>query len=239
MDKVLLGSFCVSNDFYLSTLPTSKTIINTINAYSWCIADKDPLFKMALRRGDVLLPDGISIVWAAKYLKKEKIKKVAGADVHNLLLKLLEKEKERCFYLGASEETLLLIKERIKKEYPSIQVGYYSPPYKQNFSSKDNEEMLNAINTFKPKVVFVGMTAPKQEKWIYTHANKLPESTICAIGAVFDFYAGTKSRPLQWMINYGLEWLGRLITEPRRLWKRYIGYNLVFIYKIVKLKLAK
>ena len=96
--------------------------------------------------------------------------------------------------------------------------------------------MIKVVNRFKPDVLFVGMTAPKQEKWIFENAYRLETHIITGIGAVFDFYAGTKKRPSKWMINWGLEWLGRLVSDPKRLWKRYIIYNPVFIYKILRLK---
>ena len=96
--------------------------------------------------------------------------------------------------------------------------------------------MIEAINDFEPDVLFVGMTAPKQEKWIIENASFVKAHVITGIGAVFDFYAGTKERPAQWMIDWGLEWLGRLISDPKRLWKRYVVYNPVFVYKILKIK---
>ena len=125
------------------------------------------------------------------------------------------------------------IKQRLKVEYPSIQVAMYSPPYKSSFSKEDNDAMINRIQEFCPDVLFVGMTAPKQELWIYQNRNRIQVPIMCGIGAVFDFYAGTKQRPAQWMINCGLEWLGRLLSEPKRMWKRYLVYNCVFLYDIL------
>ena len=222
----------------LSELPAEAPLmINTINQYSYCMAEKDSLYKKSLLESDVLLPDGISIVLAAKFLNNTTLKKIAGADVHKHFLRELNQVSGSCFYLGASERVLRLIKRKIERNYPNVRVGSYSPPYKPAFSNTDNEEMVEAINNFAPDVLFVGMTAPKQEKWVYQNRGSLNVRVICTIGAVFDFYAGVIMRPGKIWIDLGLEWLGRLYSEPRRLAKRYLYYGPVFIYLMLAAKL--
>ena len=216
---------------------TEKSTVNTINQYSYCIAEKDPPFKKALLASDVLLPDGVGIVIAAKMLHSTKIKKIAGADLHTFLLKKLNKLEGRCFYMGASPETLKKIESGIAKEYPKVKVGSYSPPFKKKFTPSENAEIIAVVNAFNPDILFVGMTAPKQEKWSLEHKDALAvNGPICAIGAVFDFYAGTVSRPSSVLQNLGLEWLGRLLKEPKRMWKRYIYYGMVFGGHLIKAK---
>ena len=213
-----------------------KTLINTINQYSYIVTKKDNAFKKALMESDVLLPDGVGIVLASKFLKGEKIKKIAGADLHKYLLDKLNKEGGKCFYLGSSETTLQKIKEHLKQDYPSVNVGVYSPPYKAEFDDEDSQKMIEAVNKFNPDVLFVGMTAPKQEKWAHANKDLLNAKTICSIGAVFDFYAGTVNRPNQFWISLGLEWFIRLLNEPRRMWKRYLYYGPLFVYHLVNEK---
>ena len=215
-----------------------KATINTINQYSYCIAEEDAHFKKALMGSDVLLPDGVGIVIAAKWLYGKKIEKIAGADLHTFLLNKLNGLQGSCFYMGAAPDTLKKIQNRIAKEYPHVKVGSYSPPFKKMFSKDDNAQILEAVNSFKPDVLFVGMTAPKQEKWSLEHKNALNvKGPICAIGAVFDFYAGTLDRPSSVWQNLGLEWLGRLLKEPKRMWKRYIFYGIIFGGHLLKAKL--
>ena len=221
----------------LETLQKKKLVINTINAHSYIISKNDTSFKQALLSIDILLPDGISIVWAIKWLIGQRIKKIAGADLFFYEMKRVEKLKGTCFFLGSSETTLQKIKERAAIEYPSVQIEVYSPPFKPEFTKEENNLMLHKINTFKPDVLFIGMTAPKQEKWAYQHFEKLNAGHICSIGAVFDFYAGTLKRAPKWMINLGLEWLYRFVKEPKRLWKRYLMGNVLFIAAIVKQKI--
>lgn len=216
----------------------TKCIVNTINQYSYIIAEKDPEFKKALQNSDVLLPDGVGIVVAAKILEKKKIRKVAGADLHKYLLEKLNTEGGNCFYLGSSEKTLAKIKERLEQEYPNIKAGFYSPPYKPKFSDEDNAAMISAVNEFKPNVLFVGMTAPKQEKWNDENKDKLEANVICSIGAVFDFYAGTITRPGKVWIKLGLEWFIRLLKEPKRMSKRYIYYGAPFVWMIISRRIG-
>lgn len=214
-----------------------KITINTINQYSYCIAEKDLLFKEALITSDILLPDGIGIVKAYSYLTGKSIKKIAGADMHQNLLNELNQQNGKCFYLGSSEKTLNRINLRIAKEYPVIKAGFYSPPYKKEFDEGDILTMLKSINTFKPDVVFIGLTAPKQEKLALILKERLDTYVICSIGAVFDFYAETIPRPSQFWIDKNLEWFIRFAQEPKRMWKRYVYYGFLFGYKIAKRKL--
>ncbi len=215
----------------LLELPTEgKCVINTINAYSYCEAKKDKEFLKALLDSTVLLPDGVSMVLAAKLLNRQTIQKIAGADIHQHLLTQANLKKQKVFYLGASESTLQLITTKLKKEFPNIVVTSYSPPYKKVFSKEDNALMLKHINAFKPEVLFVGMTAPKQEKWVHAHKAMAQANTIVSIGAVFDFYAGTVNRAPKWMIKLGLEWLYRLVKEPKRMWRRYLIGNTRFLF---------
>lgn len=221
----------------LESLPLNhQTLVNTINQYSYCIAEDDIDFKKALQGSDVLLPDGVAIVKAVKFVSGYNIKKIAGADIHEYCLQKLNRENGKCFYLGSSLNTLQKIEKRITTEYPNIAVAYFSPPYKPTFSSEDNEAMITAVNSFKPDVLFIGMTAPKQEKWAYHHKEKLNTKLIYSIGAVFDFYAGTVERPGKIWIDLGLEWLGRLVKEPKRMWKRYLYYGPIFIIFILRKK---
>lgn len=215
----------------------SKTIVNTINPHSYCVAQKDDLFREALHSSDFLLPDGIGIVLAAKLLRKKNIEKIAGYDLFLNLMKKLEKNKGTVFFLGAAPETLLKIEEKVQFEFPNVKVFSFSPPYKSKFSLKDNDKMFGEINKIKPDVLFVGMTAPKQEKWVYQNKNKIDARIIASIGAVFDFYAGTVKRPSQFWIKLGLEWLPRFLKEPKRLAERNLISTPKFIFEVFKAKL--
>ena len=212
--------------------PKTKQIITTINAYSYMAAKSDPEFCAALHASDTILPDGGGIVLAAKRTTKQSINRIAGADLHAHLLNQLNKKQGKCFYLGASLETLSKIRKRIAREYPNIIVATYSPPFKNKFSVDDNAEIVKNVNSFSPDVLFVGMTAPKQEKWIVEHRDQLNFKIAAPVGAVFDFYAGNTKRAPLWMQKHHLEWLHRSFSSWR-LAKRYLTSNPQFILNVL------
>lgn len=231
----LLGFNIYSDDLSKVDLER-KIIINTINPHSYCISKKEVVFQESLKNSDVLLPDGIGIVWASQFLLGKKIKKIAGADVHLHFLNMANQHNLKVFYLGASDETLSKIKKRITIEFPNCNVATFSPPFKSNFSDQENEIMFQQINLVQPDILFVGMTAPKQEKWVYQNEVNINATIICSIGAVFDFYAGTVKRSSPFWINIGLEWLPRLLKEPRRLFYRNFISTPKFIFEVLSIK---
>ncbi len=220
----------------LAKLPEGKLLINTINAFSYDNARKDVLFSEALQKGDVLIPDGISIVKACRFLnaKSQPKERIAGWDLFVYEMEKLNRVGGKVMFLGSSDAVLNLIRQRVAEKYPKIEVDTYSPPYKPVFSDEENEAMISAINHSNPDLLWIGMTAPKQEKWAYTHLDRLDvHCHIGTIGAVFDFFAGTVKRaPERWQ-RAGLEWLYRLLSEPRRMWRRYFIGNAKFIYYIM------
>lgn len=201
-------------------LEGEKLLINTINPHSYCVAKTDSDFDESLSKCDILIPDGVGIVIGYKLLYGKTIRKISGYDLHLHYLNLVNQKRGKVFYLGASEDTLKLIKEKVATQYPFVEVASYSPPYKSTFTNEESRQMVEIVNDYQPDVLFVGMTAPKQEKWAFKYKNQLDTKVICSIGAVFDFYAGTVKRPSKIWIDLGLEWFPRLLREPKRLWRR-------------------
>ena len=236
--------FIMESTEQLKSLPQGKLLINTINAHSYNTALKDPLFAKALMKGDVLIPDGASIVKACKWLnaKSKPKERIAGWDLFVHEMSELEKDansnskdSKKVMFMGSSERVLGLIKIKSAEIYPNLEVVTYSPPYKPEFSKEDNAAIVTAINSENPDLLWIGMTAPKQEKWTYTHWNELNiHCHVGTIGAVFDFFAGTAKRAPQWWQDHSLEWLYRLMIEPKRMWRRYIIGNSIFIRNILK-----
>lgn len=223
----------------LQQLSEGKILINTVNAHSFNTAQKDALFADALMKGGVLIPDGISIVKACGWLKSKSQPKerIAGWDLFVYEMDKLNKKRGKCFFMGSSDNVLSLIKRRIAIDYPNIKVETYSPPYKPEFTKEDNDAIIASINQADPDLIWIGMTAPKQEKWAYTHWNELNiHCHVGTIGAVFDFFAGTIERAPIWWQEHGLEWAYRLLKEPKRMWRRYIIGNSLFLWNILKEK---
>lgn len=231
----MLHSYKLYNE-PLENIKHSKMLISTLNAHSFNTIHKDVEFKTAIKNSNVILPDGIGVVWATKLLTGQKLRKIAGEDLFHYQMNRLNISRGKCFFLGSTEITLQKIKDKALIDYPNVRVFNYSPPFKSKFSEEDNLIMIERINAESPDVLFVGMTAPKQEKWAYQNFNKLDVKHVCCIGAVFDFYAGTSKRAPKWMIKIGLEWFYRLISNPKRMWRRYLIGNTIFIVTVLREK---
>ena len=226
----------------LQAIPDGKVLINTVNAHSFVTAQKDETFAQALLEGDFLIPDGISIVKACHWLKCPGApqEKIAGADLFAFEMDRLNRKGGTCFFMGSSEAVLSRIREKASLTYPNIRIEAYSPPYKSEFSEEDNADIIAAINAADPDLLWIGMTAPKQEKWAHEHWQELDIHCHCGtIGAVFDFFAGTYERAPKWWIDHNLEWFYRLIKEPRRMWKRNFVSNPKFVLLTLKEKLSR
>ena len=224
----------------LSQIPSGKVLVACLNAHSYNVAQRDERFAEILRKSNALLPDSVAIVWACKFLKakSQPPKRIVGWDLFVFEMQQLNVRGGKCMFLGSSEGALALIKEKAKVEYPNIDVVTYSPPYREEFTVEESQTMVEAINKANPDLLWIGMTAPKQEKWTYEHWGKLQINChVGCIGAVFDFFAGTVKRAPLWWQQHSLEWLYRLLTEPRRMWRRYILGNPLFIWNVLKEKM--
>ena len=150
----------------LASLPEGKLLINTVNAHSFNTAKKDQLFADALTNGDVLIPDGVSIVKACKWIKAKSQPKerIAGWDLFFFEMNKLYKKGGTVMFMGSSQKVLDLIVKRAAVDYPHLKVVTYSPPYKPEFSDEDNKAIIDAINAANPDLLWIGMTAPKDRK---------------------------------------------------------------------------
>jgi len=186
----------------------------------------------------LIVPDGVGIVIASRILGGSLRERVTGSAIFLGLSNVLNKEsKYSYFFLGSTEAVLNRIKEKLPMDFPNIKVaGTYSPPFKHEFNDEDNRLMVEAVNRVRPDVLWVGMTAPKQEKWIFENKDKLDVKFIGPIGAVFDFYTGNVKRSHPIFQKFGLEWLPRLMREPGRLWQRNFISNPSFLLRVIRAK---
>lgn len=211
------------------------------NPHSLEIANSDKLFRSAILEADMVIPDGAGMIVASRILGGRIRERITGSDIFQVLSHTLNQEKGfRYFFLGSTEENLTRLQDKMHKDFPNIKIaGMYSPPFKPEFTPMDNDAMVAAVNRAEPDVLWVGMTAPKQEKWIYLHKDRLNVNFIGAVGAVFDFYIGTVKRSNSWFLEHGLEWLPRLIQEPRRLWNRTLISAPLFLMRVLRQRLEK
>jgi N-acetylglucosaminyldiphosphoundecaprenol N-acetyl-beta-D-mannosaminyltransferase len=212
-----------------------------LNPHSYSVALDDALFRQALQDADWLVPDGAGVVMASRLLGQGVAERVTGSDIFSALHQRMNSAGGmKVFFLGATEGTLALIRARMVREYPDITVaGTYSPPFKAAYSNEEIDDMVKTINAVEPDVLWVGMTAPKQEKWIDQNRSRLKVKFAGAIGAVFDFYAGQVQRSHPIFQRLGLEWLPRLIQQPRRLWRRMFISAPLFVWHVFKQKMER
>ncbi|MDY5969788.1 MAG: WecB/TagA/CpsF family glycosyltransferase [Bacteroidales bacterium] len=212
---------------------TSPLVVDFLNPHSFVTAMYDGTFFNALRKCNVLFPDGIGICGAISRVKHIKIKKIAGDDFHLQLLDELDGIHGRIFYLGSRPEVLGRIIERINVEYPNITIATHAPSYARHLSVEENRIILNEIEDFAPDALLVGMTAPRQEKWIYSQLQHLnTPKVIAAIGGAFEFYAGTERRAPKWARDHYLEWMYRLVKRPIRMARRNLVSTPKFLWYV-------
>ncbi len=208
-------------------------IFACINPHSYAVARKDEEFIQALKSADWLVPDGSGIILGAKILGAEISRRVPGPDVFLATMQRLNKTGGRVFFLGSTQDTLDRITARAKEEFPNVTIaGTYSPPFVPSFSAEQNDHMIDAINQSEADILWVGLTAPRQEKWIAQHRDRLNVNVAGAIGAAFDFYAGTVKRSPEIFQKLGLEWLPRLVQQPKRLWRRMFVSAPIFLFDV-------
>lgn len=207
-----------------------------INPHSYATALNESEFSDALRGADWLIPDGSGIVLASYFLDAKIRQRITGSDIfYALNSRANELGGLSVFFLGSSLDCLEEIRLRMGRDYPKIRfAGSYSPPFKNNFSDVELDAMIAAINQARPDILWVGMTAPKQEKWIHQNLHRLDVNFAAAIGAVFDFYIGRIKRSHPNFQRLGLEWLPRLFQEPRRLWRRMFISAPIFLWDVLR-----
>jgi N-acetylglucosaminyldiphosphoundecaprenol N-acetyl-beta-D-mannosaminyltransferase len=206
------------------------------NPHSLVVAQQDETFRRALQSCSAVVADGSGVTLAARLLKMEVGPRITGTDFFLGAMRRLDGVGGKAFFLGSVDPVLNLIKERVKKDFPRVTVETLSPPF-GTWSAEQQAEVMQRIRAARADVLWVGMTAPKQEKWIHSHAEECGAPVVGAIGAVFDYYAGTVHRAPLWICKLGFEWLYRLLGEPKRLWRRTLVSGPQFAWLLLRERL--
>ena len=197
-------------------------------------ARKDAELMSILREADLVVPDGIGVVWASKYSEIRLQERVAGYDLTQNLMADLAASEETFYFFGGAPGVAATAARKMMKKYPGLKIVGVHNGY---FDEKEEKKIIQDIKKKAPSILLVGLGAPKQEKWIYSNWQKLNiHCHVGTIGAVFDFFAGTTERAPLWWQQHSLEWLYRLIKEPKRMWRRYLVGNVLFLWNICKEK---
>jgi N-acetylglucosaminyldiphosphoundecaprenol N-acetyl-beta-D-mannosaminyltransferase len=202
------------------------------NANDVVASKKDAKVKKAANASNLSVPDGISLVLLARLMGSHIKKRVYGPDLMLDFLKLAESRGYSNFFYGTTQETLSLLVNNLRFKFPKLKIaGTYSPPFRL-LNELENKEIIDIINKASPDVLWVGLGTPKQQLWMYEHKDNLKVPVMVGVGAAFDFLAGIKLQAPRWMRDNGFEWLFRFASEPKRLWRRYLINNSLFVFYV-------
>lgn len=203
------------------------------NVHVVVMASREASFGQIVAAADMAAPDGAPVAWMQRKLGAVAQTRVSGPDLMWSLMGCCAKEGMAVYFYGSTPQTLMALQQRASAAFPGLQiVGAESPPFRALTEAED-AEAVTRINASGAGLVFVGLGCPKQEKWMLEHRGRI-HAVMLGVGAAFDFHAGTVSRAPQWMREHGLEWLHRLASEPRRLWRRYLVTNTLFVFSAVR-----
>jgi len=200
----------------------NQTYVCVTGVHGIIESQSDPALKQIHNKAGLVTPDGMPLVWMARRLGYDQITRVYGPDLMRAVTALSAQHGYRQFYYGGAPGVPDKLRSILTNQFPGLKVcGTLSPPFRP-LTREEDEEIIAQINLTKPDIVWVGLSTPKQERWMAAHLGRIDAPVMIGVGAAFDFLAGTKRQAPVWMQKNGLEWLFRLATEPRRLWKRYL-----------------
>ena len=219
----------------------SSSYVCVSNVHITIEANDDDNFLNVVNAADVTTPDGMPLAKAMKYLYGVDQDRVAGMDLMPSLMQKCETKSKSIYLYGSTQEVLEKIIARAKLDFPSLKLDAYSPPFRE-LSIDEKKSVVDKINSEEYDFVFVALGCPKQERWMAEHKDVV-QSCMVGLGGAFEVYAEVKTRAPQWIQNYSLEWLYRLVQDPKRLWKRYFITNTLFILllliQVVKVKIFR
>lgn len=223
-------------DFINEIIRTAKEYVSSYicvaNVHMLVEAYGDKSFNEIVNNADIVTPDGMPLVAALNLLFGIKQDRVAGMELLPDLLQEANKNKLSVFFYGGTDEMMNETNSRVTQKYPNIKANYYSPPFRK--LSKDEElSVIETINSTKPNMVIVVLGCPKQERWMVSMKHKI-NACMIGVGGALPVMLGMQKRAPVWMQNSGLEWLYRLLQDPKRLFKRYFVTNSIFIYLLIK-----
>lgn len=227
----IIGGLVEDGGQYYAVAPNVDHII---------ILQKDSEFRETYDGASLTLPDGIPLLWAARFLGTPLKERISGSDLFPELCAFAAERGYKLFFLGGRPDAGSKAADVLRGKHPGIQiVGIYSPPFGFENDAAENRKIIQMISDAKPDILFVGLGAPKQEKWIYKYKDKCHVPVSIGIGVSFEFVSGTVKRAPLWMQRAGLEWLWRLMMEPKRLWRRYLIDDMKFFWLVFKQKLGR
>jgi len=240
--KISIGNYNnIKNNILLLEMKNQSSYVCVANVHMVIEAYLNNDFCEIVNSADIATPDGMPLAKAIKWLYGIDQDRIAGMDLMPDLMKECESKNLSIYLYGSTNDVLEKIILKAKQEFPNLKMDFYSPPFKE-LTIDEKNAILEEINQKKPNFVFVALGCPKQEKWMAEHKGKI-NSCMIGLGGAFEVYAEVKDRAPKWMQDNSLEWLYRLVQDPKRLWKRYFKTNSIFIWLLFKqfltIKLSK
>lgn len=206
----------------------SRTLVFA-NVHVVMEAFDDAALRASLNAADLVNPDGVPLVWALKLLGNERASRVYGPDCTLAMLQAAEDHGLPVGFYGGSPEVIEKLCSAVREKYRNLKIAVAIAPPFRALTVGEDEAFVEQIRASGARVLFIGLGCPKQERWMMSHAGRIP-AVMFAVGAAFDFIAGTKEQAPRWMMRSGLEWMFRLLTEPQRLFRRYLKQNPRFLW---------
>ncbi len=219
-------------DRWIQTRSRRYVCVRDVHGVMEC--QRDPMLMNIHNNSGLTVPDGMPLVWISKMRGHRNVTRVYGPDLLLAVCSLGRVRDYRHYFYGGKEGIPELLAENLKRRFPGMSVvGCCSPPFRVMTEAEDIK-VVTAINSSKADIVWVGLSTPKQERWIASHRAVLSTPVLIGVGAAFDFLSGRVKQAPRWMMNIGLEWFFRLMMEPGRLWKRYTINNVLFLYYLLR-----
>jgi N-acetylglucosaminyldiphosphoundecaprenol N-acetyl-beta-D-mannosaminyltransferase len=197
-------------------------------------AQEDPALLAIHQNAGMITPDGMPLVWLARRWGDQRVARTAGFDLLSAVCDRSREHGLRHFFYGGREGVAERLAEKLRADYPGLQVvGTYTPPFRP-LSEDEDRVVIDEINVSGADIVWVGLSTPKQEYWMRDHVGRIEGATLVGIGAAYDFHVGDVKRAPPWMRDNGFEWLHRLVSEPRRLWRRYLVMAPKFVFLVLR-----
>ena len=221
-------------EFIFQKISANKKVnISYVNVHAINIAYRNPWFKDFINQSDIVFCDGFGVKWAARFLNGVVLHRLSPPDWFDRLAGKCADQGISMYFLGTKQNVIEKAAIVVNKKFPKLKiVGIHHGFFDKDPLSADNREVISMINSAQPDILLVGFGMPTQEKWILENFADISTKVILPVGAFFDYITGEVVRAPKWMTDHGLEWLGRLIIEPGRLWKRYIIGNPIFIWRV-------
>ena len=211
-----------------------RALILNVNVHALNLACDNPWLRNFFNQADIMFSDGAGVIMAARLMGYKIPERITYADWMWELASLADHDRYTMFFLGAKPNVAEKAANCLQERFPTLDIlGTYHGYFKKDANSKENDELIEEINALSPNILVLGMGMPIQERWLMENWDRINANIALTGGAVFDYVSGELNRAPRWMTDCGFEWLGRLIIEPRRLWKRYLIGNPLFFWRIL------